>query len=64
MIVLKWIAVAAVSVYLVGLALLYFKQRDLLFPIPPVERTTPEAAGFPEAEEHFLTTADGEKIVA
>ncbi len=64
MIVLKWTAVAAVSVYLGGLALLYFKQRDLLFPIPPVGRTTPEAAGFPEAEEHFLATADGEKIVA
>lgn len=64
MIVLKWIAVAAVSVYLGGLALLYLKQRDLLFPIPPVGRTTPEAAGFPEAEEHFLTTADGEQIIA
>jgi fermentation-respiration switch protein FrsA (DUF1100 family) len=64
MLVLKWIAVAAVSVYLGGLVLLYFKQRDLLFPIPPVGRMTPEAAGFPQAEEHVLTTTDGEKIIA
>jgi len=26
-------------------------------------RTAPEAAGFPEAEEHVLTTADGEKVI-
>ena len=58
MIALKWILVAAVTVYLGGVAALYFKQRDMLFPIPPVGRTTPEAAGFPEAEEHFLGTAD------
>src|SRR6266436_7982793 len=35
----------------------------MLFPIPPVGRTAPEAAGFPQAEEHILTTADGEKII-
>ena len=38
-------------------------QRAFLFPIPPVGRTAPEAAGFPEAEEHVLTTADGEKVI-
>lgn len=63
MIVLKWIVVVVAAAYLGGLALLYFKQRDMLFPIPPVGRTTPEAAGFPEAEEHFLTTADGERVI-
>ena len=26
-------------------------------------RTAPPAAGFPEAEEHILTTADGEKVI-
>ena len=35
----------------------------MLFPIPPTERTAPDAAGFPEAEEHVLTTADGEKVI-
>ena len=63
MIVLKWIAALAVAAYLGGLALLYFKQRDLLFPIPPAGRTAPAAAGFPEAEEHVLTTSDGEQII-
>ena len=64
MIVLKWIVVVAVAVYFGGLALLYFKQRNLLFPIPPVGRTAPAAAGLPEAEEYELTTSDGEKIIA
>src|SRR5437660_12401940 len=35
----------------------------MLFPIPQVGRTTPQAAGFGEAEEHFLTTEDGEKVI-
>jgi fermentation-respiration switch protein FrsA (DUF1100 family) len=38
-------------------------QRSFLFPIPTTERTSPQAAGFPEAEEHVLTTADGEKVI-
>jgi hypothetical protein len=63
MIALKWIVVAAVSVYLGGLAVLYFKQREMLFPIPPVGRTAPAAAGLPPAEEHVLTTDDGEKVI-
>ena len=63
MTVLKWL-VALVSVgYLGGLAVLFFVQRSFLFPIPQTVRTTPEAAGFPEAEEHVLTTADGEKVI-
>jgi uncharacterized protein len=63
MIVLKWMFVAAVAVYLGGLAVLYFRQRGMLFPIPPVGRTAPAAAGFPQAEEHVLTTEDGEKVI-
>jgi fermentation-respiration switch protein FrsA (DUF1100 family) len=63
MIVLKWIVVAAVLVYLGGVAVLYFRQREMLFPIPPVGRTAPAAAGLPEAEEHVLTTDDGEKVI-
>ncbi len=63
MIALKWIVVAAVLVYLGGVAMLYFRQREMLFPIPPVGRTAPAAAGLPEAEEHVLTTGDGEKVI-
>ena len=61
--ILKWLLVAAAVVYLGGLAVLYLKQRDLLFPAPPVGRTAPAAAGLPDAEEHVLTTADGEKVI-
>jgi uncharacterized protein len=64
MTIVKWLLIVAVTIYIGGLAVLYIKQRDMLFPIPPVGRTAPGAAGFPEAEEHFLTTADGEKIIA
>ncbi|MGL3211167.1 alpha/beta hydrolase [Bradyrhizobium sp. BR 1433] len=61
--ILKWFLIAAVVVYLGGLAMLYVKQRELLFPIPPVGRTAPAAAGLPEAEEHVLATGDGEKVI-
>lgn len=63
MMALKWIVVAAVAVYLGGVAVPYFKQRDMLFPIPPVGRTAPADAGLPQAEEHVLTTEDGEKVI-
>ncbi|QPF95103.1 alpha/beta hydrolase [Bradyrhizobium commune] len=63
MIILKWILIILAAGYLAGLALLYLKQRDMLFPIPPVGRTAPDAAGFAEAEEHVLTTSDGEKVI-
>ena len=63
MTVLKWLLIVVSVGYLGGLAVLYFKQRSMLFPIPPVGRTAPDAAGFPEAEEHVLTTADGEKVI-
>jgi uncharacterized protein len=63
MIVLKWIIIVGAIGYLGCLVALFFAQRALLFPIPQTVRTSPEAAGFPEAEEHVLTTADGEKII-
>jgi uncharacterized protein len=63
MAVLKWIVIVLAVIYLGGMAVLYFKQREMLFPIPPVGRTAPDAAGLPEAEEHVLTTADGEKVI-
>src|SRR5882724_10129175 len=63
MIVLKWILIVLAVIYLGGITVLYFKQREMLFPIPPVGRTAPAEAGLPEAEEHVLTTADGEKII-
>jgi fermentation-respiration switch protein FrsA (DUF1100 family) len=63
MIVLKWIVIVLAVIYLGGVGVLYFKQREMLFPIPPVGRSAPAAAGVPEAEERVLTTADGEKVI-
>src|SRR5713226_8163561 len=63
MTVLKWFVILAIVGYLGGLAVLFFKQREFIFPIPQTVRTAPEAAGFPEAEEHVLATADGEKVI-
>lgn len=60
---LKWLVVVAAGGYLGGLAVLFFAQRAFVFPIPQAVRTAPETAGFPEAEEHILTTADGEKVI-
>ena len=63
MTVLKWLLIVVSVGYACGLAALFFAQRSFLFPIPTAERTTPKAAGFPEAEEHMLATADGEKVI-
>jgi uncharacterized protein len=60
---LKWIVIVIALIYVAGVAVLYFKQREMLFPIPPVGRMAPAAAGLPEAEEHVLTAADGEKVI-
>jgi fermentation-respiration switch protein FrsA (DUF1100 family) len=60
---LKWLLIVVSAGYACGLAALFFMQRSFLFPIPTVVRTTPQAAGFPEAGEHVLTTADGEKVI-
>jgi uncharacterized protein len=63
MIVLKWLAAVALIGYFAGLAVLYVRQREMLFPIPPTGRTAPESIGFPQAQEHVLATADGEKVI-
>jgi fermentation-respiration switch protein FrsA (DUF1100 family) len=63
MTVLKWLLIVVAVGYFGALAVLFFKQRSMLFPIPTVARVAPAAAGLPEAEEHVLTTADGERII-
>ena len=63
MTILKWLLIVVAVIYVGGLAALFLLQRSFLFPIPTRERITPAAAGFPEVEEHVLTTADGEKII-
>src|ERR1700730_17649511 len=63
MTVLRWPVVLVSVCYLGGLAVLFLVQRAFIFPIPRTVRIAPEAAGFPEAEEHILSTADGEKVI-
>jgi hypothetical protein len=60
---LKWLLLVVSVAYACGLAVLYFVQRSLLFPVPTTQRMPPQAAGFPETEEHLLATADGEKVI-
>src|SRR5438093_222607 len=60
---LKWLVVAVAVGYLGGLVAVFLMQRAFLFPIPQTVRTAPDAAGFPEADEQVLTTADGQRVV-
>ncbi|HKU06747.1 MAG TPA: alpha/beta hydrolase [Bradyrhizobium sp.] len=61
--ILKWLLIVVAAGYIGGLAAMFFLQRSMLFPIPSTERIAPSAAGFPQVEEHLLSTADGEKII-
>src|SRR5918994_3439302 len=63
MISLRWTLVCLVLLYVAAVALLYAFQRALLYPIPQTARTSPAAAGFPEAEEIVATTRDGERVI-
>jgi fermentation-respiration switch protein FrsA (DUF1100 family) len=60
---LKWLLIVVSVAYACGLTVLFLVQRSFLFPVPTAARTTPQAAGFPEAEEHILSTADGETVI-
>ena len=61
--ILIWTVALAAVWYGAVLSLLYVRQRHFLFPIPQTTRTAPETVGFAQAEEHQLTTADGERII-
>jgi fermentation-respiration switch protein FrsA (DUF1100 family) len=63
MTVLKSLAGLVAVGYIGALVALFLMQRAFIFPIPQTVRTMPAQAGFPQAEEHILTTADGEKVV-
>jgi uncharacterized protein len=61
--ILKSLLVVAAIGYFAFLAVLFFNQRAMVFPIPTHERISPKAAGFPQAEEHMLSTSDGEQVI-
>jgi hypothetical protein len=58
----KWLFIVAAAGYLALGALMFFAQRALMY-FPETVRTTPAAAGFPQAQEITLHTADGETII-
>jgi uncharacterized protein len=59
----KWTGFAALFCYAVVCAGMYFAQRTLVFP-KLADHVTAAAAGFAEAQEVELPTADGERLVA
>ena len=59
---LKWLIVVLAG-YGGLLALAYVFQRALMY-FPDTRRTSPAAAGLPQAEEVALTSSDGEKLIA
>jgi fermentation-respiration switch protein FrsA (DUF1100 family) len=61
--VLKWFLITLLVGYGAIAALAYFAQRSLQY-FPERTRTTPAAAGFPQAEEIELVTSDGERVIA
>jgi len=61
--ILIWLLAVVAAGYVVGVSVLYLKQRDLLYRPPQVFRTAPAAAGLAEAEESVLVTRDGAKVI-
>jgi pimeloyl-ACP methyl ester carboxylesterase len=62
MTLLKWLLIVPLATYLGVAVLLYVVQRSLMY-FPEAVRTSPAAAGLPEAEEITLDTPDGEKVI-
>lgn len=60
---LKWIVMLAVGGYVVGVAFLYLAQRRFVFVPPASAHPLPASAGWPEAEEAVIDTADGERVI-
>jgi fermentation-respiration switch protein FrsA (DUF1100 family) len=59
----KSLLIVTLATYLCLVALMYVAQRAMMY-FPERLRTAPAAAGFAEAEELVLDTADGERVIA
>ncbi len=59
---LKWILIVTAAGYVGLLALLYVAQRTLMY-FPDTARIAPADAGFPQAQEALLDSADGARVV-
>jgi fermentation-respiration switch protein FrsA (DUF1100 family) len=60
---LKSLLIFLATGYLGLVTLMYLAQRSLMY-FPETVRVAPAEAGFPEAEEVLLKTADGERVIA
>ena len=60
--ILTWLLIIAAVGYGGLVALAYLAQRALMY-FPDKTRTTPAAAGLPQAEEIWLTTSDGDQVI-
>jgi uncharacterized protein len=63
LIAFRWIAMLAVGGYVAFVAVLYLAQRWFVFVPPQSIHPSPAAAGWPEAEEAVVKTADGERVI-
>jgi fermentation-respiration switch protein FrsA (DUF1100 family) len=63
MLFVKWTFIIAAAGYMLLAALMFFAQRSLMY-FPDRERAAPAAAGLPQAQEVWLDTADGERVIA
>lgn len=61
--ILKLLVIGGLGAYVAVLALLYVKQRDLLYPRNPT-RIDIATVDLPGVEETELTTSDGERLIA
>ncbi|MBX9710034.1 MAG: alpha/beta hydrolase [Xanthobacteraceae bacterium] len=57
------IAALLAAIYGAVIGVMYLYQRALLYPSPETVRTSPAAAGLPEAQEVVLDTRDSAKII-
>jgi fermentation-respiration switch protein FrsA (DUF1100 family) len=60
---LKWLIIALAAGYAIVLVAMYVFQRSLMY-FPDTRHVAPAAAGFPQAREVALTSADGTRLSA
>jgi uncharacterized protein len=63
MIIVKWIVMLTIGGYVAIVSILYLAQRRFVFVPPQAVHPTPDFAGWPEAEETVIDTADGERVI-
>jgi fermentation-respiration switch protein FrsA (DUF1100 family) len=59
----KWTFIVLAAGYVLLAAAMFFAQRSLMY-FPDRQRVAPAVAGFPQAQEVTLDTADGERVIA